>query len=29
MINMYIVVAGKGHHHLGNHSFNCHKTYNN
>lgn len=29
MTNRYIVVAGKGHHHLGNHSFNSHKPHNN
>lgn len=29
MINMYIVVAGKGHHNLQNHSLNSHKTHNN
>jgi len=23
---MYIVVAGKSYHHLGNHSFNSHRT---
>jgi len=26
MIHMYIVVAGKSYHHLGNHSFNSHRT---
>lgn len=29
MTNVYTVVGGKGHHHLGNHYFSSHKPHNN